>query len=90
LNWLDKILMKVSCRKFARHISSEGPLPGGPSDRLFFWIHWAVCPFCRRYWEEIKALGELQRAGSRLAKHPLVELPKLKNRLKENLRKRIA
>jgi hypothetical protein len=82
--------MKVSCRMFARHISSGSPLPGGSSDRFFFWIHWAVCPFCRRYWAEIKAIGELQRAHSQLANHPVVKLPEIKNRLKENLRRKIA
>ncbi len=90
LEWIDSLLMKVSCRMFAQHISSEMPLPQGLSARLFFWVHWAVCPFCRRYWAEIKALGDLQRATSRLANHPIVKLPELKSRLKDNFRRKKA
>ena len=85
LDWLDRL----SCKRFARHVSSGiEPLPGGLYKRFHFWLHWFICPFCRRYWEEIKAMGLLQRTNSAMSYHPAVKIPEVKRRLKEKLLKK--
>ena len=85
MNLIDS-LMDFSCKRFARHIAlGVEPLGGGPYRRLQFWIHWVICPFCKRYWKEIKAIGGLQRAHSALQHHPTLRLTAFKDRLKKNL-----
>lgn len=84
-------MKNMSCKTFARHIADgEQPLEGGFYKRFHFWLHWLVCPFCRRYWEEIKALGDLARGKTIVSKHPAVKIPEIKNRIRENLRKRYS
>jgi hypothetical protein len=79
-------LMDLSCRRFARHVAMEvEPLGGGFYRRLQFWVHWAICPFCRRYWKELKAIGDLQRASSAVHFHPVVRMADIKDRLKKKL-----
>jgi hypothetical protein len=82
LKWLQD---NMSCRRFARHVSAETEPLGGPYRWFHFWLHWAVCPFCRRYWEEIRALGAAQRA---LPRHPASQLRDIKSRLVEKLKRR--
>ena len=86
LSWLKE---NMSCKRFARHVATGvEPLDGGFYRRFLFWLHWAICPFCRRYWEEISAIGQIQRARSALSKHPAVLISEVKARLKERLLKR--
>lgn len=88
VRWL---MENVSCKRFAHHVAAgERPLEGGLYRKMHFWLHWAVCPFCRRYWKEIQALGEVQRANSVIAKHPAVKLPEVKARLKERLMRKLS
>jgi hypothetical protein len=80
----------MTCKSFARQVAgSEGP-SGGLAERFHFWLHWFICPFCRRYWEELAALGEVQRARVSLSSHPAIRIPEIKTRLKENLRRKWA
>lgn len=84
-------LMGMTCRRFARHVANgEESLGGGPYRRLQFWIHWTICPFCKRYWKEIREINRLHRSMSALANHPAVQLPLLKRRLTEGLLKRYS
>jgi hypothetical protein len=91
MNLLDS-LMDFSCKRFARHVAVgvEVSAATGLYQRAQFWIHCMICPFCRRYWEEIKALGDLQRMSSELAKHPVIQLSELKSRLKQNIQRKFA
>ena len=83
---LQTMKENMSCKRFARHIASGvEPLAGGLYSRFHFWLHWAVCPFCRRYWDEIRAIGHVQKKNSALANHPAVKIPDVKRRLKEKL-----
>jgi hypothetical protein len=89
--FIDWLTDQMSCKQFARHVASEvDPLPGGWTNRFHFWRHWAICPFCRRYWEEVKAIGEVQRHAAALRHHPAVRIPEIQNRIKANLRSRFA
>jgi len=55
-------LTAFTCKQFSHHVASGVlPLEGGLYRRFQFWVHWVICPFCRRYWKEISALGETQR-----------------------------
>jgi hypothetical protein len=92
-SWTEKaddwLAENMSCKRFARHVSSlVEPLEGGLYSRFHFWLHWTICPFCRRYWEELKAIGQIQKANSALSRHPAVKIPEVKQRLKEKLLKR--
>lgn len=81
----------LSCKRFARHVAGEAdPSVEGLQGRVLFWLHWAVCPFCRRYWKEIREMGKIQRAWSSLENHPAVKIGEMKRRLKEKLRKGAA
>src|SRR5689334_6074967 len=83
-------LTSFTCKRFSRHVAAEvQPLGGGFYNKVLFWIHWAICPFCRRYWEEIKAMGQVQKVNSALAKPPAVRIAEVKQRLKEKLLKRV-
>ena len=83
--------MGMTCQRFARHVANgEELLAGGPYRRLQFWFHWMVCPFCKRYWKEIREINRLHRSMSALAHHPAVRLPFLKRRLTEGLLKRYS
>ena len=88
MRWLDALQMRVSCRKFAMHVSSEDPIPGGFSMRIYFWIHWMVCPFCRRYWKEIREIGRIHK--TLMARHPAVRIPQFKQQLKDALLRRYS
>jgi len=82
-------LTSFTCKRFSRHVAMEvQPLDGGFYNKLLFWVHWAICPFCKRYWEEMKAIGEIQKANSAFAHHPAVKISEVKQRLKEKLLKK--
>ena len=84
-------LMGFTCQRFARHVANgEEPLGGGLYPRLQFWIHWMICPFCRRYWKEIKEIGRVHRTMNALALHPAIKMPQLKRRLFEQIIKRYS
>ncbi len=86
ITWLGQ---NMSCKTFARHVANgEQVLEGGVYKRFHFWLHWLVCPFCRRYWAEVKELGTLHKAQSTLAKHPAVKIPEVKARIREKLMRR--
>ncbi|HVO32547.1 MAG TPA: hypothetical protein VMU17_01450 [Elusimicrobiota bacterium] len=79
---LDDVLYHMSCKQFARQVAA-GVLPmRGMTGRFHFWMHWAICPFCRRYWREIHEIGALQQAQCALANHPAVKISDVKKRLK--------
>jgi hypothetical protein len=85
MNLLDS-LMDFSCKRFARHVATGvEPLGGGLYAKLQFWIHWAICPFCRRYWKELNEIAEIQRMHSEVRNHPAVRLTNIKQRFKEKL-----
>jgi hypothetical protein len=85
MNLLES-LIDFSCKRFARHVATGvEPLGGGHYARFQFWIHWAICPFCRRYWKELNAIGEIQRKHSDLRNHSAVRMSDVKQRLKEKL-----
>jgi hypothetical protein len=87
LKWLQE---NMSCRSFARHVANgEEPLEG-PYRRFHFYLHWAVCPFCRRYWREIQQIGAAQRALSQISSHPAVKLLLVKQRLSDKLKRKYA
>lgn len=87
-NVLDR-LDRLSCKRFARQVSSLAePRGGGLYSRFHFWLHWAICPFCRRYWDEIRAIGQVHKANSAMSRHPAIKLAEVKQRLKNNLLKR--
>lgn len=82
-------VMGCTCKRFARHVAMGVKPPGeGLYTRFQFWLHWAICPFCRRYWEEVKAIGQIQKAQSALSRHPAVRISEVKQRLKARLLKR--
>jgi hypothetical protein len=84
-------LMDFSCKRFARHVASGvDPLGGGPYRRLQFYIHWLICPFCKRYWKEIKEIGNIQRVNSAAPYQPTVRMADVKDRLKQKLIKRAS
>lgn len=87
---VDWLMENMSCKRFTRHVASEQPLEGGVYRRIHFWVHWAICPFCRRYWAEIRALGELHRKNARLDRHPALKLPEIKNRIRSRLKERLS
>ena len=77
----------MSCQRFARHVAmGTEPLGGGPYRRFHFWLHYAICPFCRRYWKEIKQIGAAQKAMSDLSHHPAVKIIQIKSRLQNKLK----
>jgi|GEM_PF-1231521 len=79
----------ISCERFAMHVA-EGITPpsGGLKGRLYFWLHWFWCPYCRRYWNQIETLGAVHRATMALSAHPAIKILELKARLKAQLRDR--
>jgi len=80
-------LTAFTCKRFSRHVASELlPLEGGLYAKVQFWIHWAICPFCRRYWKEINAIDQLQHA-TRAGRDPALNMTDVKMRLKKNLMK---
>jgi len=86
IKWLAD---SMSCKRFARQVASGvESLPGGFRARFDFWIHWIICPYCRKYWEEMKTLGEVHRAAAALQNHPAVKISDIKKRLKEKLVRR--
>jgi hypothetical protein len=87
LKWLQE---NMSCRRFAKHVANGEELLQGPYRRFHFYLHWAVCPFCRRYWNEIKRIGAAQKALSDLTHHPAVKLIQIKSRLQEKLNRKYA
>jgi hypothetical protein len=87
LKWLQE---NMSCRRFARHVAKGEEPSGGPYPRFHFYLHWAVCPFCRRYWREIKQIGAAQRVLSQLSSHPAVKLLLVKQRLSDKLKRKYA
>jgi hypothetical protein len=61
------------------------PLKGGTFRWLHFWVHWAICPFCRQYWNELKIIGaEVQKLRS-LSSHPVVKINEIKKRIREKI-----
>lgn len=56
--------------------------------RIYFWIHWVVCPFCRRYWKEIREIGRIHR--SLMSRHPAARIPIFKQHMKEALQRRYS
>jgi len=74
--WMSR---QMSCRRFARHVGGVEPLDA--YRRFHFFLHWAVCPFCRRYWRELREITSLQRAGV-----PPEKVESLKRRLKDSLK----
>jgi len=66
------------------------PLEGGLYATFQFWIHWAICPFCRRYRKEINEIAKIQRTQSNLRNHPAVRVLEVKQRLKEKLIRRAS
>lgn len=76
----------MSCRRFARSVSGGSFAMGGPSyGRLYFWMHWMMCPFCRRFWREILVLGRIQRARVRQADPERARVAAVKARLKQRM-----
>ncbi len=81
-------LTSFTCKRFSRHVAmGVQPLEGGLYGKVQFWIHWAICPFCRRYWNEMNAIGDLHRAHNDLSKRAAVRMLDIKSRLKKNLMK---
>jgi len=64
------------------------PLGGGPYRHFHFWLHWAICPFCRRYWKELKQIGAAHKAMNDLSRHPVVKVAQVKNRLQVKLKQK--
>lgn len=80
--------MDISCRQFALRVSNgELPLAG---QRVPFWLHWVICPFCRRYWKEMRAIGRTHRANAALSRHPVIVMAQVKARLKDRLAGRFS
>jgi hypothetical protein len=78
----------LNCKQFARQVATATVPLSKTSDPLGFWAHYVICPFCRRYWREIRALGEIQKANAALPRHPAVQLHAVKDRLRQELRRR--
>lgn len=77
--------MTITCRQFARSVA--GGTPGGSETsprRFFYWWHWLICPFCRRYWTELRMIRDEARKRSAAMN---VDMEKIKDRLKERLRR---
>lgn len=88
IRWLSET---ISCEAFARHVAQGiAPPPGGVKGRLYFWLHWVWCPYCRTYWDEIHKLGAVQRARTELRRHPAVKMDDIKNRIRKKLGERFA
>jgi hypothetical protein len=82
-------LTSFTCKRFSHHVATGlRPLEGGFYGKMQFWIHWAICPFCRRYWKEMEAIAELQRANTAAEGPPATRMTDIKARLKKNLMER--
>jgi hypothetical protein len=80
-------LMSFTCRRFSRHVATGiEPLSGGVYDKVQFWAHWAICPFCRRYWKEMEAISLVHISNTAKQVLPPARSADLKARLKKNLR----
>lgn len=83
VNWL---MTNMSCKRFAQFVANgEIPLGGGPYRQFHFWLHWAICPFCRQYWREIKAISVSARSPRALKKLSAVKIAEIKKRLRGKL-----
>src|SRR5712692_10566656 len=79
-------LMSFTCKRFSRRVATGiQPQEGGLYGKAQFWIHWAICPFCRRYWKEMDAIARLQKSESALKSLPADRMTDVKARLKKNL-----
>lgn len=52
----------LNCKETAHAVSTEDVVPGGWRKRLAVKLHLMMCRHCRRYAQQIEALGEATRA----------------------------
>lgn len=86
----ERLRGNVTCRQFARQAAAGFTLERSLYRRFHFRLHWLVCPFCRRYEKEIRAMGREARRLARLDRHLSVHLQEAKSRLKNRLRQRLT
>ncbi len=79
---------ELTCKQFARHIAGAEPLDPSITSRYPFWLHWFICPFCRRYWREIREIGRIQRKQMALSRWTDRRLSDFKKQLKQKLTKK--
>lgn len=50
-----------SCRDVSRMVSSDGLEQAAKNQRLIVHLHHLMCRYCRRYWRQIRTIGEAAR-----------------------------
>lgn len=50
-----------SCRDVSRIVSTDGMEHAAKNQRLMVHLHLLMCRYCRRYWKQIRTIGEAAR-----------------------------
>ncbi len=74
------ISMGLNCREVTRTLSSDELADAGRRRRLVVRLHLSMCKKCRRYKEQMKAIGEAARKAFRGSGDPEA-LGRLQNRI---------
>ncbi len=72
-----------NCKEVSKIIASDELEGSGPGKRLSVWLHLLMCKYCRRYFRQIRAVGEVTRAmhAARPTQDEAAKLERIKERL---------
>lgn len=64
----------LTCEDVSRELASDGRRSAGLRRRLGIWAHLLMCDGCRRFSQEIEALGIAARQLARANEHPSADV----------------